>query len=250
MKADLTPEFWLKYNEMCVRLGVNPEHLAAVIQSESGWNSAAYNKDGPAGGLIQWMQISCPKGLTPATICMLPAIQQLPHIEAYYTPYKRYLKTAAFCYVVNFLPATISKVWDFVANTQDYLFGGKDMPGYAGLIFKYNPGLDVNKDKFITYKDLVLRLDQVAASSAFQQIKDAIAGKPSAFEVRDTKALQIALNALGQLPALATDGILGPKTKAALKAFQAKHSLVVDGIPGPKTWGAIAVALQPSRPTG
>lgn len=35
------------------------------------------------------------------------------------------------------------------------------------------------------------------------------------------------------------DGIFGPKTEAAVKAYQKDHGLVVDGIVGPKTRGAL-----------
>ncbi|PTL76870.1 peptidoglycan-binding protein [Vitiosangium sp. GDMCC 1.1324] len=35
------------------------------------------------------------------------------------------------------------------------------------------------------------------------------------------------------------DGIFGPKTEAAVKAFQKSHGLVQDGIIGPKTWSAL-----------
>lgn len=38
---------------------------------------------------------------------------------------------------------------------------------------------------------------------------------------------------------LAIDGIFGPGTQSAVRAFQKKNGLVVDGIVGPKTWGAL-----------
>lgn len=44
------------------------------------------------------------------------------------------------------------------------------------------------------------------------------------------------------------DGIFGPKTEAAVKAFQAKHGLQVDGIVGPKTWAALKSAHVPTKP--
>jgi peptidoglycan hydrolase-like amidase len=49
--------------------------------------------------------------------------------------------------------------------------------------------------------------------------------------------LQQELNAAGAK--LKVDGIFGPKTQAAVKAYQGKNKLVKDGIVGPKTWGAL-----------
>jgi peptidoglycan hydrolase-like protein with peptidoglycan-binding domain len=38
---------------------------------------------------------------------------------------------------------------------------------------------------------------------------------------------------------LATDGIFGPKTDAAVREWQEAQQLAVDGIAGPKTWTSI-----------
>jgi len=62
-----------------------------------------------------------------------------------------------------------------------------------------------------------------------------------------TRQIQHALNLLGVVsPPLVEDGINGPKTIAAVKAFQSAHGLTVDGIAGPLTQGAITTALATS----
>jgi peptidoglycan hydrolase-like protein with peptidoglycan-binding domain len=59
----------------------------------------------------------------------------------------------------------------------------------------------------------------------------------------DVKALQQALAKAGFSPG-AADGSFGPKTAAAVKAYQKAHGLVADGIVGPKTWAKLAAAPQ------
>lgn len=51
----------------------------------------------------------------------------------------------------------------------------------------------------------------------------------------DVRTLQRALS-------LTVDGIFGPKTEAAVKAFQSGHGLVADGIVGTRTWAALEIA--------
>ncbi len=57
------------------------------------------------------------------------------------------------------------------------------------------------------------------------------------------RKLQQRLTALGFDPG-AADGIFGPKTEAALTAFQESRGLQADGIAGPKTWEALELAPE------
>ena len=41
------------------------------------------------------------------------------------------------------------------------------------------------------------------------------------------------------LGGLTVDGIFGPRTRAAVEAYQAQNGLVTDGVVGPKTWGVL-----------
>ena len=52
------------------------------------------------------------------------------------------------------------------------------------------------------------------------------------------RSLQLLLNGKDKA-GLSVDGIAGPKTVAAIKAYQRDKGLSVDGIAGPKTWTAV-----------
>lgn len=65
-----------------------------------------------------------------------------------------------------------------------------------------------------------------------------------AFDPSTVKKIQSGLNRLGQSPVLVEDGDYGPKTKAAVEAFQKAHDLVVDGWAGPKTETAVQVEVN------
>lgn len=59
------------------------------------------------------------------------------------------------------------------------------------------------------------------------------------------KVLQRALASLGDRPG-PVDGDYGPLTKAAVEKFQTSAKLAADGIVGPKTLAALKLALRPS----
>ena len=66
--------------------------------------------------------------------------------------------------------------------------------------------------------------------------------------VRDGEWLQISLNKLGADPQLETDGVVGPATRNAVRAFQLSQDLSPDGVAGPLTIAAIEAALTRGKP--
>jgi peptidoglycan hydrolase-like protein with peptidoglycan-binding domain len=56
------------------------------------------------------------------------------------------------------------------------------------------------------------------------------------------KTLQYLLRARGRN--LAVDGIFGPDTNAAVRAFQQQKGLAVDGVVGPATWSALIITVK------
>lgn len=71
---------------------------------------------------------------------------------------------------------------------------------------------------------------------------------PATTQVRDGVWLQTSLNKLGANPQLETDGIVGPATRNAVRAFQLSKCLVVDGLAGPATFAALDAALLAGKP--
>lgn len=65
--------------------------------------------------------------------------------------------------------------------------------------------------------------------------------------IRDGEWLQASLNKLGANPQLEVDGIVGPATRNAVRAFQLNQGLVVDGLVGPATFAALDAALAAGK---
>ena len=86
-------------------------------------------------------------------------------------------------------------------------------------------------------------LDKVGASSGGSGpvLREGAKGEP-------VRALQNRLNTLGYKVGTA-DGSFGPKTDAAVKAFQKAHGLPADGVVGPKTWDKLGIKVGGSAPS-
>jgi peptidoglycan hydrolase-like protein with peptidoglycan-binding domain len=56
------------------------------------------------------------------------------------------------------------------------------------------------------------------------------------------RTIQYLLRARGQ--SVSVDGIFGPRTEAAVRAFQQAHRLAVDGVVGNSTWMALLITVR------
>ena len=105
-------------------------------------------------------------------------------------------------------------------------------------------------DKQIGCAGLILTMMQLDPSIKFDgpvQIQPRPI-QPSPQPVRDGMWLQNSLNRLGASPKLELDGIVGPATRNAVRAFQLAQGLVVDGLVGPATLAAIDKAIAAGKP--
>lgn len=239
--------FWEAWVAMCERLKVDPFHVAMVAYSESGFRPDAFNASGPAGGIVQFMQIAL-NGVgfpgTPWDMSKLSDLEQLPWVEKFYVPVARHCTSPAMTYLVNFLPGYVAQV---KANPS-FALGRRDGSGYDEKVYRYNRGLDANGDGIIDLFDLGNHLDKVCRGTQWNACENGIRKAmglqpvPPTRSWRDPDAIrevQSALNALGE--SLKVDGLLGPKTDAAVTRFQTKFGLVADGLPGPKTRKALGL---------
>lgn len=261
--------FYPMLNEVCERLST-PERpcklidMLGVIYSESGARADAWN-DNPknlppekrwnASGLIQFMPFILPGvGWTMghAAFRLLSATQQLPFVERYFKQHKGNLGSVGQIYTATFLPALIKH-----AKNPDFVLTAKDGP--LGWAFAPNAAFDVNRDYAITVRELeqaVLRnckgkrweeiLARASGLKNWQQIvgdfNDENQLQNDTFDLRTTLGIQQALKRLEFDPGK-LDGIPGPKTGAAVAAFQRGENLKPDGIVGPLTRRALDIAL-------
>jgi murein L,D-transpeptidase YcbB/YkuD len=67
-------------------------------------------------------------------------------------------------------------------------------------------------------------------------------GPNSVWPAVTVRSLQYLLNAHGAR--ITVDGVFGPATEAAVRAYQRAHGLVVDGVVGSATWSSVIVTVR------
>jgi peptidoglycan hydrolase-like protein with peptidoglycan-binding domain len=146
---------------------------------------------------------------------------------------------------------------EFVKDIGQKIFGQVDEASakIKDYLAAANPGI---KDLGVNFQDGVVALSGVAESVEAMQKAVLMAGNiqgvsgvkvdnltmPAGAEKDDRPIL--GLSSSGEFVkkvqakvGVGADGIFGPKTEAAVRAFQSAHGLDPDGIVGPKTWRAL-----------
>ncbi len=125
------------------------------------------------------------------------------------------------------------------------------------LVIRYGPIVKDIIDEAMSNDDIVTKIQKLAGPLAplleqmggqlFPAAAPALhiaAGAMAAFDPNVTKWVQGTLNVVvSPSPNLTVDGIYGPKTKAAVEAFQKQLGLDVDGWAGVLTQAALTAAM-------
>jgi hypothetical protein len=234
-------EFYTLIIEDAAKAGYEPEWLLGVLASESSLMPWAYNKNGGAQGISQMM----PQTLRNMHLAVdgykdLPAHKQIVDTFAYLREWQKRFKmpkwqNRAQLYLCNFLPALLP-----IATLPDSILVARSR---SKVIYDANAGLDANKDSFITLAEMEIAIDHAIKGYAGPRYRTALASLEfvrSGKLPTTLKDIQTAVKAAGFDPG-PLDGIPGPKTTKGVKAFQKAKGLVVDGIVGPKTLAALGL---------
>lgn len=159
-----TDAFRVAFVDMCRRVGLNPDWLAAVVSFESGFNPAAENPRSHASGLIQFMPgergSATLLGYTPEQIRSMSAEEQVPLIERYMVELVKprnlaRVQTITDTYLTVFGPDGIGRGEDYPLYTID-----RTPRSYEG-----NKSLDHDKDGIITNGEASARVKAILAAA-------------------------------------------------------------------------------------
>jgi len=252
---DLSDQFFDDLVDVCSRLQIEPLDMLGVMMAESSVKASAQNANSNASGLIQFLPSTLQRlgwTGTPQDFRRLSADDQLPFVERYFQPFAHFgLNSIARVYQVVFLPSSLS-----LGSNPDTVI--VDQNGINSGAYPGNRGLDTDNDGTITVGELQQAVERHLTSARWQEIEQRLNGASggggaggdgasdsggdnsgAAIDLRTQSGITDALEALGFDPHAV--GLA-----AAVQAFQQQSGLTADGIVGPRTRAALASALSDS----
>lgn len=232
-----------RFQDLCTLLGCPPAALAGVWYAESGWYPTAHNPNGHASGVFQAMPATLhnlgfhrdlPGPDRAAAFRELPLADQIPWAAKYYRPYAGRLPNTAACYLATFTPAFLDH-----ASEPEWVIASKTVRGH---IYAANSGFDRNGNYSIEVGELAAAVQRACRGARWAGVCAALSLPASQPAVEPAVRDRSVLSLQRRLGGLVLDGLYGPKTAAAVRAFQKAAGLKVDGIAGPKTWAALEAA--------
>lgn len=151
----VSPAFRQRVLDMSAFLGVNPDHLMAIMAFETGrtFDPAQKNLAGSgATGLIQFMpQTAIGLGTSVDLLAKMNTVEQLRWVQKYFMPYRGLMHTLSDMYMAVLWPRAVGKPDDYV------LWDKQTRP----TTYRQNAGLDGNKDAVITKFEAASRVYQM-----------------------------------------------------------------------------------------
>src|SRR4051812_49354538 len=89
---------------------------------------------------------------------------------------------------------------------------------------------------------LVLTFAALLAIATTALAADGSSGGTTAAEAQPAKAKKVTTRQIQKALGIKADGVMGPKTRRALKRFQKAHGLKADGVAGPATLEALGLS--------
>jgi hypothetical protein len=152
--AHVSPVFRDRVRWIGQSLGVNPDYLMACMAWESAetFSPSVKNAAGSgATGLIQFMpSTAIALGTSTAKLAKMSAEDQLNYVYKYFRPYAGKLSNLGDVYMAILWPRGVGKDDSYVLWEQ----------GKSPTTFRQNAGLDLNKDKKITRKECLKKIEE------------------------------------------------------------------------------------------
>lgn len=139
-----------KVKQVAYMLGYDPDWLMFVMNNESGFKPDAVNPHSGATGLIQFMpETASWLGTSISELKSMTRNQQLDWVLKYYQKWKTVGKKAS-----NSTDLALITFYPYAVNQQDnYKIGSENSIERAKTITKQNPGLDIDRDGYISVMD-------------------------------------------------------------------------------------------------